>query len=151
MSDELNGNLFDERGKKRSDSQKLDYSKASEKIKQLPKEPSRSGFEYKNITESKLAKPKQESIAAVLDDKRKDLENQAFAQDIKLKRQTLQLLFIFLGCETIAIFAYTFFQGVEVWGFKLEQWSFNLLVSATITQITVMLIIAVKHLFPQKD
>ena len=68
-----------------------------------------------------------------------------------LKKQTLQLLFIFLGTETIAIFLYAFFQGVRAWNFALEEWSFNLLVSATITQITVMLVIAVKHLFPQKN
>jgi len=148
----MNAKQSDERGEKDSNSQKLDYSKASEKIKRLPKEPLKSaGFDLKSLPEIKPGKSKPESIAAVLDDKRKDLENQAFAQDIKLKRLTLKILFLFLACETFAIFAYALFQGIKLWGFQLEQWSFNLLVSATITQITVMLIIAVKHLFPQKD
>lgn len=78
------------------------------------------------------------------------LENVSLLQDIKLKKYTLIALFCFLAVETILIFIMSFFQGFKAWGFLLEEWSFRLLVSATITQITVMLLIAVRHLFPQK-
>lgn len=78
----------------------------------------------------------------------KKLQNKAFAQDISLKRNTLIVLFIFLALETLVIFIYAFFQAVHSWGFKLEDWSFRLLIAATITQITLMVQVAVKHLFP---
>jgi len=78
------------------------------------------------------------------------LENEALQQDIKLKKYTLIALFGFLTVETALIFVMTFFQGFEFGNFSLEEWSFRLLISATITQITVMLLIAVRHLFPQK-
>ncbi|MFA5888653.1 MAG: hypothetical protein WCW47_01295 [Candidatus Paceibacterota bacterium] len=78
------------------------------------------------------------------------LENRAFEQDIGLKKNTLFILFWFLAAETVAIFVIAFFQGFKTGGFEIEGWSFRLLITATITQITVMLLIAVKHLFPNK-
>ncbi|MFH1551859.1 MAG: hypothetical protein ABIC36_03210 [bacterium] len=80
----------------------------------------------------------------------KELENKAFEQDIQLKKNAFIVLIAFLAFETIAIFLYAFFQAVEFKGFKLEQWSFNLLVSATIAQITFMVQMTVKHLFPER-
>lgn len=78
------------------------------------------------------------------------LKNDDTEQDIKLKKLTLKILFGFLALETVAIFAYAFFQATRSFSFHLEEWSFKLLVSATITQITVMLYVAVRYLFPKK-
>ncbi len=84
--------------------------------------------------------------------KRKQLENEALAQDIKLKKQTLERLFGFLMIETAVVFALALFQGLRwPFNFSLDEWSFRLVVSVTITQITLMLNIAVKHLFPQRS
>lgn len=82
--------------------------------------------------------------------RKKTLDNDAREQDIKLKKETLDGLFSFLRYESIAIFALVFLQGFSFKGFRLESWSFRLLIAATITQITIMLQIAVKHLFPRK-
>ena len=83
---------------------------------------------------------------------KKYIENMARRQDIKLKKRTLYCLFIFLGLETIAIFVFGYFQavgkGFSGVDFNLQEWSFRLLVTATIIQITFMLQVAVKHLFP---
>lgn len=91
------------------------------------------------------------SIMESVERKKKELENEALAQDIELKKKTLNRLFVFLAVETFIIFAFTFFQGIKwPFAFHLEEWSFKLLVAATITQITSMLAIAVKHLFPNR-
>lgn len=82
--------------------------------------------------------------------KRKKLENDDLEQNIKLKKDTIKALFIFLLLETVIIFAYTWCQATHLLDFHLEEWSFRLLVGATIIQITTMLTIAVKHLFPRK-
>lgn len=83
--------------------------------------------------------------------RKKQLENENTAQDIRLKRITLNRLFWFLAAETALIFLFTFFQAVE-WpdGFALEEWSFRVLIGATIAQITGMLFVAVRYLFPKK-
>jgi hypothetical protein len=79
------------------------------------------------------------------------LKNDNAEQDIKLKKQTLRLLFYFLGGETGLIFIFSFFQAVGwPFGFHLDDWSFKLLVTATIAQITGMLFVAVRYLFPAK-
>ncbi len=90
----------------------------------------------------------KKEISTEIDDRARELENKAFEQDIKLKKISLFTLFFFLAFETVAIFAFAYFQAVGFNGFKLEQWSFNLLVSATIAQITYMVQMTVKHLFP---
>lgn len=78
-----------------------------------------------------------------------ELENDALEDFIKLKRLTLILLFIFLAAETVTVFVIAFFQGFKPREFIIEEWSFKLIILATITQITTMLLVAVKHLFPQ--
>lgn len=98
----------------------------------------------------KTAAKDEEKIFERISNRRYELENDAFEQDIKLKKATLERLFIFLGAETIVIFVFALMQGIRLGGFRLEEWSFKLLVAATITQITTMLLVAVKHLFPQK-
>ncbi len=77
------------------------------------------------------------------------LRNDNAEQDIALKRTTLRRLFRFLTAETALIFVFALFQAVH-WPahFKLDEWSFNLLVGATIAQITGMLFVAVRYLFP---
>jgi hypothetical protein len=78
------------------------------------------------------------------------IKNDDAEQDIRLKRQTLQQLFALLFIETILIFMFAFLQATGLFGFRLEEWSFKLLCAVTIAQITVMLMIAVKYLFPQR-
>ncbi len=84
---------------------------------------------------------------------RQEIDNKNAEKDQTLKENTLKKLFKFLGAETIIIFLFAFLQGFGTlwrWKFKLDDWSFRLVVSATIGQITAMLIIAVQHLFPKK-
>ncbi len=81
----------------------------------------------------------------------KELKNDALEQDIELKKTTLNRLFRFLSLETTVIFILAFLQGFKLHEFYLEEWSFRLLVAVTITQITIMLQFAVKHLFPQSS
>ncbi|HLD60977.1 MAG TPA: hypothetical protein VJA27_02500 [Patescibacteria group bacterium] len=113
------------------------------KLQRLAKDPSARPESYQ-------ASEVETTIIEQIAERRKELENTAFEQDIKLKKSTLERLFIFLGSETIVIFLFALMQGLKLGGFKLEEWSFKLLVAATITQITTMLLVAVKHLFPQK-
>jgi hypothetical protein len=81
----------------------------------------------------------------------KKLKNDDAEQDIQLKKTTLNRLFIFLASETFLIFAFTFLQATHQFGFALEEWSFNLLTSVTIVQITAMLFVAINYLFPKKS
>lgn len=79
------------------------------------------------------------------------IKNIGRRQDINLKKKTLNFLHRLLFAETAVIFLFSFFQATEFpMDFHLEEWSFKLLVAATISQITVMLLIAVKHLFPDQ-
>jgi hypothetical protein len=78
------------------------------------------------------------------------LRNDDIAQDIQLKKRTLNYLFLFLLGETALIFGYSFLQATQWFGFGLEDWSFKLLVTATLAQITGMLYVAVRYLFPKK-
>lgn len=79
------------------------------------------------------------------------IKNIGRRQDINLKKKTLNFLHRLLFAETAVIFLFSFFQATEFpMSFHLEEWSFKLLVAATISQITVMLLIAVKHLFPDQ-
>ncbi|MBI2035741.1 MAG: hypothetical protein HYT12_03615 [Candidatus Liptonbacteria bacterium] len=82
--------------------------------------------------------------------KREKLKNVDLEQDIKLKKLTLKVLLWFLGIESFIIFAFAFLQATGWLGFVLEEWSFRLLVTATITQIYLMLRVAVEYLFPKK-
>lgn len=87
-----------------------------------------------------------------IEQERKRLENQDYAQNTQLKRRTINLLFRFLALETAVIFAFAFAQATR-WplDFHMEEWSFKLLVTATIAQITGMLLVAVSYLFPRSD
>lgn len=80
---------------------------------------------------------------------RERLRNEDLEQDIKLKRLTLKALLGFLGGETAVIFGFAFLQGTKIFGFSLEEWSFRMIVGATIIQIYLMLRIAVDYLFPK--
>lgn len=82
--------------------------------------------------------------------RRDRLGNDDFEQDISLRKKTLLILFIFLGCETAVVFLIALLQGYSCDNFYLEEWSFRILLLATISQITAMLVIAVKYLFPKK-
>lgn len=76
------------------------------------------------------------------------LVNDDKAQDIKLKKLTLNRLFVFLGIETGIVFIFALLQATHWFNFRLEEWSFNLLIGATLAQITAMLFVAVRYLFP---
>ena len=78
------------------------------------------------------------------------LKNDDTEQDIELKKKTLNRLFWLLGIETAIIFIFAFMQATELVGFELDEWSFKLLTTVTITQITIMLTVAVNYLFPKK-
>lgn len=100
------------------------------------------------FTRSPVVKPRLNMEEEVV--RAENLKNTAFEQDIRLKKITLIILFIFLGLETISIFSFAYLQGVNLQHFHLDEWSFKLLVTATLLQITYMVKIAVQHLFPQK-
>lgn len=68
--------------------------------------------------------------------------------DRKLKNITLIALFILLIIETILIFTIAFFQGFKFCGFLIDEVTLRIIIAATITQITIMIHTAVKHLFP---
>lgn len=78
------------------------------------------------------------------------IRNDDAEQDIRLKRSTLNRLFTFLSVETAVIFIFALLQATRYKGFALEEWSFKLLISATLAQITAMLFVAVRYLFPKK-
>ena len=73
--------------------------------------------------------------------------------DRKLKKETLEKLFYFLGAETAAIFLIFFFQGFGACSgfFKLTDLTLQILSTATIVQIATMLLVAVNSLFPKKN
>jgi len=85
--------------------------------------------------------------------RRKSIENDNLENDQKLKKTSLIILFSFLGIETVAIFVLAFIQGAgggpNGW-FYLDEWSFRLVMAGTLGQITAMLMVAIKHLFPKK-
>lgn len=76
------------------------------------------------------------------------IKNNNIEEDQRLKKDTLGKLFLLLTIETSIVFVMAFMQGFKL--FWLDEWSFRLLLSATLLQITAMLTIAVRHLFPQK-
>lgn len=82
--------------------------------------------------------------------RRQRLDNDDAEQNIRLKRIVLDRLFWFLGIETAAVFLCTLLQATSWFGFKLDECSFDILVTATIAQIAGMLLVAVRYLFPRK-
>jgi hypothetical protein len=104
------------------------------------------------VSHASSAPPNIQASESIDEKKRKlKIENDNAENDQKLKRLTLVLLFVFLAFETAAIFVLAFFQGFKTGGFNIDSWSFRLVVTATIGQITTMLIIAVHHLFPAPE
>jgi hypothetical protein len=97
--------------------------------------------------EERAAQPAHIDINEEIARERK-LRNDDAEQDIRLKRITINLLFSFLAAETLLIFVFALMQGTKLFGFHLEDWSFKLLVVATIAQITGMLYVAIRYLFP---
>ena len=80
------------------------------------------------------------------------LKNDDAEQNIRLKKMVLHMLFWFLGIETCFIFLFAFFQAIKwPFTFQLQEWSFNILITATILQIASMLLVAVRYLFPTKE
>ena len=100
-------------------------------------------------TEKPTSRPARTSISDEIA-REKKLKNDDAEQDIRLKRMTLDRLFQLLVSETIIIFIFSYLQATHLFGFALEEWSFKILTSVTITQITVMLFVAVSYLFPKK-
>lgn len=98
----------------------------------------------------KIAAPARSSISDEIA-REKKLKNDDAEQDIQLKKITLNRLFIFLASETTLVFIFAFLQATHLFGFALEEWSFNLLTSVTIAQITAMLFVAINYLFPKKS
>jgi hypothetical protein len=91
----------------------------------------------------------RKEIREIDEEKRaKQIDNDAKQQDIELKKKTLNRLFLLLCAETIVVFVFAYWQGRTDNNFSLDQWSFRIIISATILQITTMLIYAVRHLFP---
>lgn len=136
-------------GDKRDFQNEHEYSERKNKILKLLRD--RRNKEIHPITYGKTTE--RNKVSVILEKskaEREELKNKALEQDIKLKRETLSTLFWFLKIETVVIFCFTWFQATGWFGFHLEEWSFNLFVGATITQITAMLLIAVQHLFPKK-
>lgn len=96
-----------------------------------------------------LPKTKTESFDKKIEEARElRIRNNNTEEDQQLKKDTLRKLFWFLTAETGIVFIMAFLQGFRI--FHLDEWSFRLLLSATLLQITAMLTIAVRHLFPQK-
>lgn len=113
-------------------------------LNELKKQVKESG----GTTESPLTAQKPTTIDEKL--RRQQIENDKLEKDQELKENTLKKLFRFLSIETAIIFALAFLQGFRWWRFKMDEWSFRLVITATIGQITAMLTIAVQHLFPKK-
>jgi hypothetical protein len=112
--------------------------------------PLSTGDVARYVATSSVFRPEKKSkrIEDLLTDREK-IKNVDLAQDVTLRRFTLKILLWFLSVETFVVFSFAFFQAVGVWGFHLEEWSFRLLLGATITQIYLMLQIAVEYLFPK--
>lgn len=107
--------------------------------------------ELKKSTTSKPQKAHEESktFDSKAERARKDkIRNDNLESDQKMKKWSLVALFIFLGIETIAVFFIVFFQGFKTSGFQIEEWNFRLVIGGTLIQITAMLEVAIKHLFP---
>lgn len=106
---------------------------------------------FRQLGSRKFYKPtfkKGISLDERLNQEKKKIENIGLRQDIELKKTTLFCLFGFLFIETFIIFIFSFWQATGGLGFMLEEWSFKLLITSTIIQITYMLQVAVRHLFP---
>lgn len=107
-----------------------------------------NSYKSKNPTRIQFTSSDRTSIVDQTE-REKKLKNDDVEQDIRLKKQTLNRLFLFLAVETALIFIFTFLQATGWLGFALDEWSFKLLTTVTISQITIMLFVAVNYLFPK--
>lgn len=106
---------------------------------------------YKSHSQSILTYTKTPASTSTIDKNIKtqsQIRREDADQNIRLKKYAFFILFGFLAVETIAVFVFTAFQAWKFYGFELEEWSFKLLLGATLFQITFMIKIAVRHLFP---
>lgn len=104
------------------------------------------------ISSSAFFKRKSEPFSKKMEEARAlKIKNDNTEKDQDLKEKTLNRLFVFLGFETLIIFALAFFEGFKFLDFHLDEWSLRLVITATLAQIATMLTIAVRHLFPQKE
>ena len=83
--------------------------------------------------------------------RRQKIQNDNQESDQRLKSRSLLALFIFLGLETFVTFLLAFAQGFNYKEFYLDDWSLRIIIVATLGQITAMLLIAVRHLFPNNS
>lgn len=91
---------------------------------------------------------KEKVRARALDNEKKQAENGLINKNQALKQLTLILLFILLFVESITLFVLTFFQGFKFYNFDLDHITLRIVIVATLVQISAMLTIAVRHLFP---
>ncbi len=91
---------------------------------------------------------KEKVRARQLDNEKKQTENSLINKNQSLKKLTLILLFVLLFVESIALFVLAFFQGFKYYGFDLDAITLRIIVVASLAQISAMLTIAVRHLFP---
>lgn len=81
------------------------------------------------------------------------IKNNNAISDQDMKEKSLKWLFRTLIGEVTAIFCLAFCQGFGggAWlEFHIEEWCFALLVTGVFAQTVAIVIIAVKHLFPEK-
>ncbi|HMH70525.1 MAG TPA: hypothetical protein VK502_03925 [Candidatus Saccharimonadales bacterium] len=118
----------------------------------VTRQPQTTIDEVRNQVAGASATPREQATPTPIDEKKRKqkIDNDNAEKDQRLKTLTLVLLFAFLTLETIVIFVLAFFQGFGYNKFHLDEWSFKLVILATLGQITAMLTIAVTHLFPKK-
>lgn len=108
-------------------------------------------LELKDSKSTKQRKPRKasETFSSKAEKARKEkIGNDILESDQAMKKWSLIGLFLCLGIETIAILTIVFFQGFSLWGFHIEEWNFRLVIAGTLLQITAMLEVAIRHLFP---
>jgi len=126
-----------------------------QKKENLPESPwsDRDGLSNSDLKEFlKSSSSYRKQLTTKMEDelaKREELKNKDLGQDIQLKKTTLNALLYFLGIESAIVFAFALFQATGFLRFNLEEWSFRILVGATVTQNYFILRIAVEYLFPK--
>jgi len=119
-----------------------------DRLRQLAQDPKSSSSSSILLTEKQTFSQKYQKEAQKI--RKLRLENDGTEKDQGHKGMTLILLFILLYAETTTIFVLTFLQGFKWHKFNLDQWTLRLVVSSTLAEIAGMLLIAVKHLFPDR-
>jgi hypothetical protein len=117
----------------------------------------------KKVTRALMAevqnKPETELTDAQLDLEREKQklfqENERFRAEMlkeklnrDLKKSIATKVFNFLAIETVLVLLIVIMHGLTLFGFRLEEWSLNIFITATIAQISAMAVIITRHLFP---